>query len=162
MTMTPVTMDDFNGYLAPYVGDKAILALLLDYDGTLSPIAKHPDLAILPPETKKVLERLANRPDVFISIISGRSVESVVHPRRVAFVSAAWCAVPTEGNPIATRTAAPRRPASIPACSVLSWKGQRIPGTWPGAGLARRGHPGNVWSPVTEATGLTIGLGDAQ
>ena len=76
-TMTPVTLDDFNSYLTPYVGDKAILALLLDYDGTLSPIAKHPDLAILPPETKKVLERLANRPDVFIAIVSGRSVEDV-------------------------------------------------------------------------------------
>ena len=53
------------------------MALLLDYDGTLSPIAKHPDLAILPPETKKVLERLANRSDVFIAIVSGRSVDNV-------------------------------------------------------------------------------------
>lgn len=76
-TMTPVTITDFDDYLSKYVGDKAILALLLDYDGTLSPIAKHPDLAVLPPDTKKVLERLANRPDVFIAIVSGRSVENV-------------------------------------------------------------------------------------
>ncbi len=76
-TMTPVTMSDFDSYLTKYVGDKALLALLLDYDGTLAPIAKHPDLAILPTETKKVLERLANRPDVFISIVSGRSVDNV-------------------------------------------------------------------------------------
>jgi len=27
---------------------QAILALLLDYDGTLSPIVKHPDLAFIP------------------------------------------------------------------------------------------------------------------
>ena len=60
-TMTPVTISDFDSYLGPYVGDKATLALLLDYDGTLSPICSHPDLAILPTETKKVLERLANR-----------------------------------------------------------------------------------------------------
>ena len=45
--------DDFGAYLTKYIGNKATLALLLDYDGTLSPIAKHPDLAILPPETKK-------------------------------------------------------------------------------------------------------------
>ena len=45
--------DDFGAYLTKYIGHKACLALLLDYDGTLSPIAKHPDLAILPPETKK-------------------------------------------------------------------------------------------------------------
>ena len=60
-----------------YVGDRAILALLLDYDGTLSPIAKHPDLAVMPPETKMVLERLSNHPDVFIAIISGRSQANV-------------------------------------------------------------------------------------
>jgi trehalose 6-phosphate synthase/phosphatase len=76
-TMTPVTGDDFGAYLTKYIGHKATLALLLDYDGTLSPIAKHPDLAILPPETKKVLERLANRSDVFIAIVSGRSVDNV-------------------------------------------------------------------------------------
>ncbi|XP_059085685.1 uncharacterized protein LOC131882533 isoform X3 [Tigriopus californicus] len=75
--MQPVSFDDFNSYLGPYVGDRAILSLLLDYDGTLAPIAKHPDLAVMPTETKKVLERLANHPDVFIAIVSGRSVNNV-------------------------------------------------------------------------------------
>ena len=50
---------------------------MLDYDGTLSPIAQRPDLATLPPETKAVLERLANHPDVFVAIISGRSQANV-------------------------------------------------------------------------------------
>ena len=45
--------------------------------GTLTPICKHPDLAVIPTETKKVLERLANRRDVFVAIISGRSVANV-------------------------------------------------------------------------------------
>ena len=56
-----------------YVGDRAIVALLLDYDGTLSPIAQRPEMATIPPDTKAVLERLANHPDVFIAIVSGRS-----------------------------------------------------------------------------------------
>ena len=43
-----------SSYPIRYVGQEAILALLLDYDGTLSPIAPHPDLATIPPETKKV------------------------------------------------------------------------------------------------------------
>lgn len=60
-----------------YVGSTKKLALLLDYDGTLAPIAPHPDLAILPPETKKVLERLSNQSDVYIAIVSGRNVENV-------------------------------------------------------------------------------------
>ncbi|XP_054265178.1 uncharacterized protein LOC128988028 isoform X2 [Macrosteles quadrilineatus] len=75
-TMQPVTLDDFEEYLAKYVGDHK-LALLLDYDGTLAPLAPHPDLAVLPNETKAVLERLSNMPDVYISIISGRNVHNV-------------------------------------------------------------------------------------
>ena len=50
---------------------------MLDYDGTLAPIATHPDLAYLPAETKSVLQRLSKMPDVFIAIISGRNVENV-------------------------------------------------------------------------------------
>ncbi len=38
-----------------YVGDKAKLALLLDYDGTLAPLAAHPDAAVLPETTKQVV-----------------------------------------------------------------------------------------------------------
>jgi trehalose-phosphatase len=50
---------------------------LLDYDGTLAPIAPHPDLAHLPVETKNVLQRLSNLSDVYIAVISGRGVENV-------------------------------------------------------------------------------------
>lgn len=53
-TMTPVTMSDFDDYLSKYVGATCKLALLLDYDGTLAPIAPHPDLAYMPDETKRV------------------------------------------------------------------------------------------------------------
>ncbi|XP_033315169.1 alpha,alpha-trehalose-phosphate synthase [UDP-forming] isoform X2 [Bombus vosnesenskii] len=76
-TMQPVTMDDFDDYLSKYIGDNHKLALLLDYDGTLAPIATHPDLAILPLETKNVLQRLSNMSDVYIAIISGRNVNNV-------------------------------------------------------------------------------------
>jgi trehalose 6-phosphate synthase/phosphatase len=61
------------------------VALLLDYDGTLAPIAPHPDLAILPVETKNVLQRLSNMPDVYIAIISGRNVDNVI--KMVTFIS---------------------------------------------------------------------------
>ncbi|KAK4025983.1 Uncharacterized protein APZ42_022324 [Daphnia magna] len=70
-------MDDYDEYLSKYVGNAEKLALLLDYDGTLAPLAPHPDLAILPNETGKILQRLSNCPDVYISIISNRSVENV-------------------------------------------------------------------------------------
>lgn len=79
--------------LPRYIGDGTTqkLALLLDYDGTLAPIAPHPDLAILPPETKKVLERLSNMSDVYIAVISGRNVDNVkgmVCTRNLSFACA--------------------------------------------------------------------------
>jgi trehalose 6-phosphate synthase/phosphatase len=65
-------------FLYSYIGQTNKVALLLDYDGTLAPIAPHPDLAILPVETKNVLQRLSNMPDVYIAIISGRNVDNVI------------------------------------------------------------------------------------
>jgi trehalose 6-phosphate synthase/phosphatase len=76
-TIAPVTMMDFDEILTEYIGGNSKLVLLLDYDGTLAPIAAHPDLAILPRDTKEVLQHLANMSDVYIAIISGRSVSNV-------------------------------------------------------------------------------------
>lgn len=73
--MQPVSVDDFD-YLLNYIGYNQKVALLLDYDGTLAPIAPHPDLAILPQETKNVIQRLSNHSDVFVAVISGRNVEN--------------------------------------------------------------------------------------
>lgn len=64
-------------YLCRYIGHTHKLALLLDYDGTLAPIAPHPDLATLPFETKNILQRLSNLSDVYIAIVSGRNVDNV-------------------------------------------------------------------------------------
>jgi len=75
--MLPATMDDYDEYLSKYVGNAEKLALLLDYDGTLAPLAPHPDLALIPNETKRILERLSNCPDVFVAIISCRSVDNI-------------------------------------------------------------------------------------
>ena len=55
--MQPVQLEDFDLCLGRYVGSQGRLALLLDYDGTLSPLAPHPDLATLPPQTKQLLQR---------------------------------------------------------------------------------------------------------
>lgn len=49
----------------------------MDYDGTLAPIAPHPDLATLSPEIKNVLFKLSNHSDVYVAIISGRNVDNV-------------------------------------------------------------------------------------
>ena len=48
------------------------LLLLLDYDGTLVPLASSPQLAVPDPEVKKLLQALAARPGTDVHIVSGR------------------------------------------------------------------------------------------
>lgn len=79
--MAPLSVDDFDYYLSDYVDfdldqDKKVkLSLILDYDGTLAPIAQKPELARMPDETREVLKRLARySQDVSICVISGRSL----------------------------------------------------------------------------------------
>ncbi len=50
-------------------------ALFLDYDGTLTPIVQHPDLAVLSDDMRTALERLATRYPV--AILSGRDLADV-------------------------------------------------------------------------------------
>lgn len=55
--------------------DRRQLALFLDYDGTLTPIASSPEKAILSTETRQILQLLAQK--IKITIISGRDKEDV-------------------------------------------------------------------------------------
>jgi trehalose 6-phosphate synthase/phosphatase len=73
----PLTINHFQKWLQNYVSGSSKLALLLDYDGTLAPIAQRPEEACLPDETRAVLERLVKMPNVYVAVISGRSIENV-------------------------------------------------------------------------------------
>jgi trehalose-phosphatase len=53
------------------------LALLVDYDGTLVPIVKHPAQAVLAPEVRELLRRLASLPRVIVGIVSGRALDDL-------------------------------------------------------------------------------------
>ena len=79
--MSEMNAADFDGMLKKYIEKNKEwkrLCLLLDYDGTLAPChPQHPDLTVLPDETKAVLERLANMPEVFMGIITGRSIPDI-------------------------------------------------------------------------------------
>lgn len=52
------------------------LALFLDYDGTLAPLASHPSLTVMEPESEAALKELATMPNVHLAIISGRGAEN--------------------------------------------------------------------------------------
>ena len=51
--------------------------IFLDYDGTLAPISKRPELALLPYNTGQILRRLVKNNRVLVSIISGRVLKQV-------------------------------------------------------------------------------------
>jgi len=53
------------------------LLLLLDYDGTLSPIVSRPGLATLPAERRKLLKSLAGKDRIVLGIVSGRILKDI-------------------------------------------------------------------------------------
>ncbi len=56
---------------------KRFLFIGLDYDGTLTPIVRHPDQAELAKDTKSLLADLSHLPNTLVCIISGRSYQDV-------------------------------------------------------------------------------------
>jgi trehalose 6-phosphate phosphatase len=67
----------------------ALLALLFDYDGTLTPIVPHPWLAELAPETRLLLGRLAKHPRVRLGFLSGRALDELI--RMVGLADVYYC-----------------------------------------------------------------------
>lgn len=55
------------------------LALMLDYDGTLTPIVPDPTQAFLPLEGLALLRNLCRHPDLYVAIVSGRSIPQLQH-----------------------------------------------------------------------------------
>lgn len=51
--------------------------LMLDFDGTLTPIVKSPEQAKLPLKTRDLLQKLIAKPDVYLAIISGRKLSDI-------------------------------------------------------------------------------------
>lgn len=51
--------------------------LLFDYDGTLTPIVSHPDLAVLSSTTRDLLLSLGRNPMYLLGLVSGRSLEDL-------------------------------------------------------------------------------------
>ena len=76
-----VCTNDFEATLGPSVEQCTKLGVIVDFDGTLAYLARTPELAIIPPETKKILERFAHMNDVHVAIISGRQVSLIMRLR---------------------------------------------------------------------------------
>jgi alpha,alpha-trehalase len=85
--------------------------LILDYDGTLTPVMPSPDAAALAPSVRRVLRRLAVHPRVRVAVLSGRSLRDVRARVGVAGVIYGGC----HGLEIAGPGLRFRHPAARPA-----------------------------------------------
>ncbi len=75
--MTPVYLFDVWSCLVSEIEEHKIACILLDFDGTLCPFARRPELASLPPETKILLTALSRNPRYRVAVISGRSLKDI-------------------------------------------------------------------------------------
>lgn len=109
------------------------LSLFLDYDGTLVPFADHPSGARLSPAMKRLLQRLAGQPGVWVALVSGRALADL--KRMVGL--AGLCYVGNHGlelqgpmlryvNPVARAT----RPLLARLGRRLTQALASIPGAW--------------------------------
>jgi len=73
-TRTPVisTPEEIHNFLSQFITRGERLALLIDFDGTLAPINANPLLTTIAPESGRLMNLLAQNPNVFIAVISGR------------------------------------------------------------------------------------------
>ena len=76
------SLPDWLGELESRARGAGPLLVLLDFDGTLAPIAERPGGAALPADTRRCLQRLSVSPRVALGVISGRGIEDL--RRRVA------------------------------------------------------------------------------
>ena len=65
----------------------APLLVMLDIDGTLAPIAPRPELATVPPETRRAVAALAAREGIHVVLVTGRAAAD---GRRMVAVGRAW------------------------------------------------------------------------
>jgi trehalose-phosphatase len=54
-----------------------VIALFLDYDGTLTPIRRIPTAAFLSPEAAEILQRLAGLRGVHLTVVTGRALTDI-------------------------------------------------------------------------------------
>jgi trehalose 6-phosphate phosphatase len=65
------------GEIADRLRDAKTCALLLDFDGTLVKLQRRPWEVRVPQRTKRLLERLARHPRLFVAIVSGRRCQDL-------------------------------------------------------------------------------------
>jgi len=162
---------DFDHFISAIDGrlDGSPLAVMLDIDGTLSPIARRPQDAIVPEPTRDVLRRLAKLPGVTLALVSGRSASDAWD---VAGVDGAWV-IGNHGLELRSTTGEVSTPidvhryesAIVVAANRLRSVTGEVPGTivenkrWTLSLHYRLAEPNEAMSLVARAREIASGLG---
>jgi trehalose 6-phosphate phosphatase len=108
------------------------LSLFLDYDGTLTPIVARPELAVLDPAVRALLERLGER--LVVGVLSGRDLDDV---RALVGVPRLWYAgshgydiVGPDGVAIEADVVVDVHDALATAADALDAALTDVPGVW--------------------------------
>lgn len=84
----PLPLFDHIEDIGERVASASHVGLFLDFDGTISPIVPNPTSAEIDSEIHSILNRLAARPDLTLSIVSGRALADL--RRRVGLRTAVY------------------------------------------------------------------------
>lgn len=76
VALHPPTDADFESWLGTLLRGRRV-ALFLDYDGTLVALCERSSDATLSPQTRRLLQACARRPDTDVAIVSGRAMEDL-------------------------------------------------------------------------------------
>ena len=74
--LDPLRSEDFEQWLGDFIDDRR-LAIFLDYDGTLTEIARHPSEALLQADMRQALVGCVTRRDTDVAVVSGRALDDV-------------------------------------------------------------------------------------
>lgn len=106
--------------------------LLLDYDGTLTPIRKRPELALLSQQRRKTLRQLSHQPEIKMAIISGRKlsdIKSIVNLPGLIYVGNHGLEIEAKGT-LKTHLAAKRFIPLLKRIKAVLINKVKIKGVW--------------------------------
>ncbi len=109
------------------------LALLLDFDGTLAPVAQDPERVQIPERIRALLQRIANTSGTLVAVISGRSL-SDIHPRvgidGIVYAGNHGLEIAGHGWTWTLEQAQQIREAIAACCARLRRRLRSVPGAW--------------------------------
>jgi trehalose-phosphatase len=115
--------------------------LLLDYDGTLVPIRKAPDLAVLWPSRRRLLEQLSQ--NAFVCIVSGRSlvdIQKLASIKNIAYIGNHGLEISYRGR----RWIHPEAKRIKPILKDILERIRQEAGDWPGVLIEDKGLTGSI------------------